>query len=188
MAVKAVPQQGPFAEGLADVIRWHKQYPDWRDTRQRIHDKYYRYRKGSYEAPVSVVSSLQNELCGIMAMLYGEGDFVKTVGIAVSAGYDCDNQASTCGGLMGVLGGENGIPDQFTKEFLLRKQKWDKPFNDVSINFSRDGRPIANRISDIVHRTVAIAEEANVRGGGRKGRGKRRNRLHCQLRLLTAIC
>ena len=188
MAVKAVPQQGPFAEGLADVIRWHKQYPDWRDTRQRIHDKYYRYRKGSYEAPVSVVSSLQNELCGIMAMLYGEGDFVKTVGIAVSAGYDCDNQASTCGGLMGVLGGENGIPDQFTKEFLLRKQKWDKPFNDVSINFSRDGRPIANRISDIVHRTVAIAEEAIVRGGGRKGRGKRRNRLHCQLRLLTAIC
>ena len=32
------------------------------------------------------MSSLVNGLCGILAILYGEGDFVKTVGIAVSAG------------------------------------------------------------------------------------------------------
>jgi len=82
MAIDAVPNQGPFAEGIRDVVKWHKQYDDWRDTRQKIHDKYYRYKKGSYEAPVSIVSSLQNGLCGIMAILYGEGDYMKTVGIA----------------------------------------------------------------------------------------------------------
>jgi hypothetical protein len=83
MAVEAVPNEGPFAEGLRDVVQWHKQYPDWRDTRKRIHEKYYRYEKGPYKAPVSIVSSLQNGLCGIMAILYGQGDFKKTVGIAV---------------------------------------------------------------------------------------------------------
>lgn len=168
MAVEVVPDEGPFAEGLGDVIRWHKQHPDWRDTRKKIHDKYYRYKAGSYEAPVSLVSSLQNGLCGIMAVLYGDGDFTKTVGIAVSAGYDCDNQAATCGGLVGVVNGAECVPDRLTKECQFRKRTWDKPFNDTYINFTRDDLPIANRISDIVRRTAAIAEEAIVRGGGRK--------------------
>jgi ADP-ribosylglycohydrolase len=168
MATDAVPNEGPFAEGIRDVTRWHKQHPDWRDTRQKIHAKYYRYKQGSYEAPVSVVSSLQNGLCGIMAMLYGQGDFTETVGIAVSAGYDCDNQASTCGGLMGVLNGADCIPDALTKECLFGNRKWNKPFNDRYINFSRDGLPIDNRISDLVQRTAAIAEEAILAGSGKK--------------------
>ena len=164
----AVPAEGPFAEGFDDVIRWHGEHPDWRDTRKLIHEKYYRYRKGSYEAPVSVVSSLQNGLCGIMAVLYGEGDFVKTVGIAVSAGYDCDNQAATCAGLIGVRNGTAGIPDRLTKECRSRGGKWDKPFNDTYINYTRDGLPIANRISDMAERTVAIAEKAILANGGKK--------------------
>ena len=47
-----------------------------------------------------------------MAVLYGEGDFVKTTGIAVSAGMDCDNQAATCAGLIGVIhGGQQFQPN-----------------------------------------------------------------------------
>lgn len=60
--IKAVPNEGPFAEGMRDVVKWHKQYDNWRDTRQKIHKEYYRYKKGSYEAPVSKVSSLQKGL------------------------------------------------------------------------------------------------------------------------------
>ena len=44
-----------------------------RTTRQKIHNKYFAYKKGSYSAPVSVVSSLVNGLTGILAVLYGEG-------------------------------------------------------------------------------------------------------------------
>jgi ADP-ribosylglycohydrolase len=135
MAIEAVPNEGPFAEGIRDVVKWHKNYDDWRDTRKEIHEKYYEYKKGSYEAPVSVVSSLNNGLCGIMAILYGEGDFVKTVGIATSAGYDCDNQAATCGGLIGVLQGAGGIPDKLSKN--VAAWEWDEPFNNLYINYSR---------------------------------------------------
>jgi ADP-ribosylglycohydrolase len=168
MAVEAVPNEGPFAEGLRDVVQWHKQYPDWRDTRKKIHEKYYRYEKGPYKAPVSIVSSLQNGLCGIMAILYGQGDFKKTVGIAVSAGYDCDNQAATCGGLIGILGGADGIPEPLTKQCMFGNHKWGKPFNDTYINFSRDDLPAFNRISDMAARTATIAEAAIISGGGRK--------------------
>lgn len=167
MARDAVPDSGPFAEGLRDVVRWHEEYPDWRETRRRIHRKYYAYRKGEYEAPVSVVSSLHNGLCGIMAVLYGGGDFLRTTGIAVSAGYDCDNQAATCGGLIGILRGAGAIPDALTKGFLLRG-RWEKPFNDQYLNYSRDGLPIVTKISEIADRIAAVAETAILENGGRK--------------------
>jgi len=156
MAIEAVPNKGPFAEGMRDVVKWHRQNNDWRDTRKMIHEKYYRYKKGSYEAPVSVVSSLNNGLCGIMAILHGQGDFMKTVGIAVSAGYDCDNQAATCAGLIGVLHGSKCIPKEMTEEF-----------NDQYVCFTRDEVQIATPITEIVDRIAAIAKTAILDNGGR---------------------
>ncbi|MBX3744284.1 MAG: ADP-ribosylglycohydrolase family protein [Verrucomicrobiae bacterium] len=167
-ALAAIPPDSPFHEGLQDVIRWHAESPaDWRSTRRKIHDKYFRYQRGDYQAPVSVFSSLVNGLCGVMAVLHGDGDFMKTVGIAVSAGYDCDNQAATCGGLMGVMLGARAIPDALTRE-AAPGLRWEKPFNDTYINYSRDGLPIHNRISDLVERIARIAESAILQEGGRK--------------------
>ena len=156
MAIKAVPNEGPFAEGMRDVVKWHKENEDWRDTRKMIHDKYYRYKKGSYEAPVSVVSSLNNGLCGIMAILYGEGDFMKTVSIAVSAGYDCDNQAATCAGLIGVIHGRKCLPTEMIEEF-----------NNQYVCFTRDDVQIATPLSEIEERIAAIAKRAILDNGGR---------------------
>ena len=83
-------------------------------------------------------------------MLYGEGDFVKTVGIAVSAGYDCDNQAATVGGLIGVMHGTAAIPDELTKNVTPRG--WPEPFNNLYVNFSRDELPVDRARGDSVHR------------------------------------
>ena len=169
MAVEAVPDEGPFAEGIRDVVQWHSQHEDWRETRKRIHDKYYAYRKGTYEAPVSVVSSLVNGLTGVMAVLYGEGDYMKTVGIATSAGYDCDNQAATTGGLIGVLNGLSGMGDRalrLTRE-LPAWRTWDKPFNDQYVNITRDEVRLRTPIGEIVDRIAAIAKKAILEQGGR---------------------
>jgi len=156
MAIEAVPNEGPYAEGIRDVVKWHKENDDWRDTRKLIHDKYFRYKKGSYEAPVSVVSSLNNGLAGIMALLYGEGDFMKTVGIAVSAGYDCDNQAATCAAVVAVMHGTECLPADMVESF-----------NDQYVCFTRDEVPIATPISNIVDRITDKAYEAILENGGR---------------------
>jgi len=156
MAIDAIPSEGPFAEGMRDVVKWHKENDDWRQTRKMIHHKYYRYKKGSYEAPVSVVSSLINGLCGIMAILYGQGDFMQTVGIAVSAGYDCDNQAATCAGLIGVIQGTTCLPADLVDEF-----------NDQYICFTRDEVQIATPISEITNRITDISKTAIRNNGGR---------------------
>jgi ADP-ribosylglycohydrolase len=167
LALKYIPENSPFYEGMKDVISWHKQNADWRTTRKLIFDKYYRYKKGDYQAPVSDVSSLSNGLFGIMAVIYGEGDFVKTTGIAVSAGLDCDNQAATCAGLIGVIHGASSIPARFTLG-MSDKPVWTQPFNDTYINLTRDGLPVSTKISDIVNRILVIAEEAILSNGGEK--------------------
>ncbi len=169
IGIEAVPNEGPFAEGIRDVVKWHAQHDDWRDTRKKIHDKYYAYKKGSYEAPVSVVSSLNNGLTGIMAALYGEGDYMKTVGIATSAGYDCDNQAATMGGLIGVLNGLSGMGTVATNLTLnlAAWTTWEKPFNDRYVNISRDEVKLHTPISEIVARIAAVAKTAIIENGGR---------------------
>ena len=151
------------------MVTWHKQNEDWRDTRQRIHDKYYAYKRGDYEAPVSVVSSLVNGLTGVMAILYGEGDYIKTVGIATSAGYDCDNQAATTGGLIGVLRGMSGLGSKTLKqmESLPAGRDWQQPFNNTYVNISRDHISLRTPITEIVDRILAVAETAIRENGGR---------------------
>jgi len=169
MAIEVVPDEGPYAEGIRDVVTWQKKYDNWRDTRKEIHNKYYEYKKGSYEAPVSVVSSLQNGLCGIMAILYGEGDYMKTVGIATSAGYDCDNQAATCGALMGIRNGLSGLGDEAIDITINipSQQEWEVPFNNLYCNWTRDDLPVRTPISEIVERIAKIAKTAILENGGR---------------------
>jgi len=167
MTLEYIPDNSPFKEGMLDVIAWHRQNEDWRKTRKMIFDKYFSYRKGDYIAPVSDVSSLVNGLFGIMAILYGEGDFVKTTSIAVSAGLDCDNQAATCGGLIGVLHGAAAIPHRLTHG-LYKNPVWEKPFNDTYINFTRDNLPVYNSISDMMFRILKITETAITENGGKR--------------------
>ncbi len=169
IGIAATPNEGPFAEGIRDVVKWHAENDNWRDTRDKIHDKYYAYKKGSFEAPVSVVSSLANGLTGVMAVLYGEGDYMKTVGIATSAGYDCDNQAATAGGLIGVLNGLSGMGKEavaLTTD-LPAFGKWERPFNDAYVNISRDDIRLRTPISEIVERIAAVAKTAIIDNGGR---------------------
>ncbi|MEM9405863.1 MAG: ADP-ribosylglycohydrolase family protein [Acidobacteriota bacterium] len=164
-ALEFLPEDSPFTEGVRDVLRWHAEHENWREVRQLVHDKYYRYKKGDYEAPVSVVSSLNNGLVGVMALLYGEADFVRTVGLGVSAGYDCDNQAATLGGLLGVMHGSSVIPKELTHN--LGPISWSKPFNDSYVNYARDEIAVHTPISEIIDRIVAVSEQAIFQQGGR---------------------
>ncbi len=165
-AAASLPDSSPYKRGMIDVVRWHKENQDWRETRKLIHQKYYDY-VDDFKVPDPYLSSVVNGLAGIMAILYGEGDFLKTVGIAVSAGYDCDNQAATCAGLLGVINGSAGIPENLLLE-LPSRGKWTVPFNNTYINYSRDNLPNYNRISDIVDRILAVTEQAILENGGKK--------------------
>ena len=54
-----------------------------------------------------------------MALLWGEGDFSRTVGLAVQAGLDTDCNGATAGSVAGVMLGARAIPSH-----------WVDPLND----------------------------------------------------------
>ncbi len=164
LAAESLPETSPYRRGIYDVMDWHKKNESWRDTRKLIHDNYYEY-VDNFKVPDPYLSSVVNGLSGIMAILYGQGDFLKTVAIAVGAGYDCDNQAATCGGLLGIINGTDGIPEHLLLEMPSRIT-WETPFNNTYINYSRDDLPNYNQISDIVDRILNIAGQAVIDNGG----------------------
>jgi len=167
LAMDFIPKDSPFYKGLQDVKKWHNENPDWKTTRELIKNNYLKYPKLVEDPWYHEVSAIVNGLCGAMAILYGEGDFIKTTGIAVSAGYDCDNQGATCAGFIGVLNGSDCIPKALTHE-MGYNDTWTEPFNNQYINYSRDELPNLTLISDIIDRILAISEKAILENGGDK--------------------
>lgn len=58
-----------------------------------------------------------------LAMLYGEGDFQRTLDLSCAMGFDCDNQAATISGLLGVMYGAKSLPESLTKPI----EGWENP-------------------------------------------------------------
>ncbi|TVR70148.1 MAG: ADP-ribosylglycohydrolase family protein [Marinilabiliales bacterium] len=58
-----------------------------------------------------------NFAASLVSLFYGEGDIRETIKIAVLAGWDSDNPASTWGGLLGFMTGKEGIEQAFGRTF-----------------------------------------------------------------------
>ena len=141
----------------------HKQYPnDWVKARQIIADEFY-----VNENPMTktIWNADLNGLMGILAMLYGNGDFQRTLDLSCAMGFDCDNQAATISGLMGIIMGAKKLPADLT----MPVKGWTKPFNDRYINITRHDMPDAS-IEDIINRTYNQAINViKANGGAVKG-------------------
>ena len=145
MALAKIPNTSLTWAVVSDITKWHREYSDWRETRNRIWEKY-----GSY----GWVSSPLNLASVVMALLYGNGDFDLSLMIAVAAGWDNDCNAATTGGLLGTIVGESNIHD-----------RWKEPLMNLYRNTNRDNLP-SDTISNIASRTQVIAEKAILAYGG----------------------
>ena len=76
----------------------------WRTAQTMLHDDYgygtHRYRNW--------IESTVNVGLTTMALLYGQGDYRRTVEIGVLGGYDADCNPATAGGLIGLMVGYQG--------------------------------------------------------------------------------
>ena len=149
MAMSKVPSDSPFYQGLQDVRGWKKENSDWKTTWFKIKGKYSRYPSNCGGMPWNCgVSSMINGLMGGMAFLYGGGDFRRTVGLAIAAGFDCDNQAATLAGLLGVMHGASAIPRDLTHR--IAGNDWKEAFNNKYVNERRQPLPAVMSNTEIV--------------------------------------
>ena len=126
-SLKTIPEGTKFHDCIADVVKWHKQYPDdWKATWFELQKKWNK----DVGCPKGVFLSFNidakiNSAYVAIGLLYGKGNFTQSVDIATRCGQDADCNAATAGGVLGVMHGYSGIP-----EF------WLKPLQEVEgLNF-----------------------------------------------------
>lgn len=140
---KACDPKSRMLRVVQQVRSWHQQYPnDWRSTRLKIKETYdifgksHRGRNG-YEI---------NTACVIAALLYGEGDFVRSLTMAFNFGWDADCNAATVGTILGVCKGWN----------WMQKQGWN--IQDIYRNTTREGMPQDETITRFGDRLIELAQ------------------------------
>ncbi len=111
-AIKTIPEGTKFNSCITDVIKWHKQYPDdWQATWFELQKKW----NNDVGCPKGVFLSFDidakiNSAYVTIGLLYGKGDFSKSIDIAARCGQDADCNPATVGGVLGVMLGYSKIP------------------------------------------------------------------------------
>jgi len=166
IAMSKIPGDSPFRQGLQDIRTWKNESPkDWKPTWHKIRNKYARYPNDCGGFPWNCgVSAMINGLMGGMSFLYGGGDFRRTVGVAIAAGFDCDNQAATLAGLIGVMHGAKAIPYDLTHK--IGGNNWREAFNNKYVNERRRPLPGVMSNTEIVSKIMLLTQRAIVQQGG----------------------
>ena len=138
-ALKVIPEESDFHKCMSDVIRWHRKYPkDWKRTWFELQNKW----SEEISCPEGIHNSFNigtkiNGAYILLGLLYGQGDFTKTIDIATRAGQDSDCNPASAAGILGTMIGYSNIPESW-KEALYEVE--DIPFSntDISLNKAYD--------------------------------------------------
>ena len=178
-ALKAIPAQSTFHQTIADVIRWHAQYPDdWKRTWFEIQKKW----SDDIGTPRAVfdpfnIDAKLNSAYVVLGLLYGNGDFGRTVSIATRAGQDSDCNPSSAAGILGTMIGYAKIP-AYWKQGLAEVEPIDFKYTTISLNDAYDlsfkhalelvrrngGRVTATHVEVPVQPVRAVKLEQNFAG------------------------
>lgn len=134
-ALKTIPEKSSFYQCIADVIKWHKQYPnDWKQTwfeLQKKHAEEVGCPEGVFH-PLNIDARI-NAAYIVLGLLYGNGNFTKTMEISTRAGQDSDCNPSSAGGILGTMMGYSQIPDYWMKG-LEGSEDIDFKYTSMSLN------------------------------------------------------
>jgi hypothetical protein len=167
-ALKAIPEQSRFYKTIADVISWHEMYPnDWKKTWLEVQRKW-SFDKG---CPSGVFNQFNieanlNSSWIVLGLLYGNGDYGKTIDISTRAGDDSDCNPSNAAGILGTMIGYSNIPD-YWKQGLDKVEDIDFAYTTMSLNdvyeigfkhaietIERNGGNLADDEVEIAYQTV----------------------------------
>src|SRR5215208_3112976 len=134
-ALTNVPPHSRLAEAIRRVLALRERGLGWEAARSELEERYGHY---------SFVHTINNAAAVAAALMWGEGDYARTVGLAVQGGWDTDCNGATAGSAFGAMHGTEALPGH-----------WVRPLNDLvgSMVTGFDG----SRLSDLAERTLRFA-------------------------------
>jgi ADP-ribosylglycohydrolase len=129
-----IPRRSRLCEAIRYVLELHEKEPNWENAWEKVMEKY-----GNYHT----VHTINNACFVALGLLYGEGDFGKSICIAVESGLDTDCNGATVGSIMGIIFGANKLP-----------KKWIEPLNDTLESLVPGFQKV--KISDLARRIIKL--------------------------------
>ena len=108
---KFVPTDSTIYKLISDIQDWSSGNLDWEQARSKIEDKY------GYSKFPGNCHIVPNHALIILALLFGDDDFQKSLMIVNTAGWDTDCNSGNVGCILGIKNGLEGIqkgPDYIT--------------------------------------------------------------------------
>jgi ADP-ribosylglycohydrolase len=134
-ALALIPRDSVIARVIDDVRGWHAEEPDWRRARALIGERY------GYDTFRGICHVVPNHALIVLGLLYGGGDFSRSMLVVNTSGWDTDCNAGNLGCLLGIRGGVAGI-----------EARWREPIADRMYLSSADGgRAITDAATEAVH-------------------------------------
>lgn len=151
-SLKAIPSESGYAKMVRDVLDLHQKHPNWQDAWNVLQKKW-----GEKDGrPVPQLDAKINGAYVYMGLLYGGGDFLKSMNISMRCGLDSDCNPSSVAGILGTVTGLKGIPEKWA---ILR----DLPIDNIAI---KDIYPRMINWDDIVNNTVEVGKWNILQHGG----------------------
>lgn len=114
-ALLTIPARSKFHRCIADVVKWYREDPtDWHRTWTRYNEKYSE-DVGCPElilAPGNIDATM-NSAYVAMGLLFGQGDFGKTMEISTRCGQDSDCNPASAAGILATMMGYSHIPEKW---------------------------------------------------------------------------
>jgi len=109
-----IPKESQYHKCISDVIAWHAAEPkDWLSVWKKIEAKWQDDVDCGPGDPFNIDAKLNGAYI-VMGLLYGEGDFLKTIEVSIRCGQDADCNPSNAAGVLGCMKGFKGIGDAIT--------------------------------------------------------------------------
>ena len=100
-ALSVIPENCRVARSVRIVLDGYNNKTDWKKVREMLIEE--SKDIGVFQAPANIGYT-------VLGLLYGEGDFKKSVIYSINCGDDTDCTGATCGAVLGIIMGADKIP------------------------------------------------------------------------------
>lgn len=137
IGLSQIPAESRLAEAVRFAAGLRRHEPDWESAVDRLYERYGHYHW---------VHTINNAALVTAALVYGEGDYERSICLAVMGGWDTDCNGATVGSILGAALGAGRLPQRWIAPLRNRIRTTLKGFDNSSFD-------------DLAQRTLVVQQQ-----------------------------